>query len=285
MTQQGRWVRTLGHLALACGVYVSAGCQHLMTHEVDKPADPVRACLDAPPCCRDHVYVYLIHGTDPLDFANLTGLNAHLRELGYRKTYLGQLYHRNDVIRDVRHVQETDPDARFVLIGFSLGSNMARDVAHAVRPDGIQFDLLVYLGGNTLEDLPRDRPENASKLVNILAQGWIWNGTTFPDAENIHLPDVYHFGSPMHPYTRAMLARELAVVATRVPVMITGGSLPGGPLFDEPTPRPVTPTAATTPDEWDFLRPAGLFRTPESTTTRVPATAARLAAGSEQVSR
>lgn len=262
MGQQGRWPGLLS-LALASMLGGGSGCGHLGPHVVEKPPEAALTCQELPPCCRDHVHIFIIHGTDPLDFANLTGLIGHLRDLGFRKTYLGQLYHRGDVTREVQRLHADDPEARFVLIGFSLGANMVRDVANAVQPNGVHIDLLVYLGGNTLEDVPRDRPENTGRIINILAQGCIWNGTTLPHADNIHLPDVYHFGSPTHPHTRRLLGEELALVAARVPIIVPAGQLPGGRLFDEPTPRPLpaaAPTAAR--DEWDFLKPAGFLSAP-----------------------
>ena len=88
----------------------------------------------------------------------------------------------------------------------------------------------------------------------MLAQGSIWNGSTLEDAENTHLPDVHHFGSPTHPYTLEMLARELSLVAATVPVVeLLPRPLPGGE--EPPTPRPVPPQARRTTGEWDFLRP------------------------------
>ena len=281
MQQQGRWPRLLGRLALAAGLWTGAGCHHLLHHEVEQPPHVVLRCQDLHPCCRDHVHIFIIHGTDPLDFANLNGLNAYLRDLGFRKTYLGQLYHRNDVTREVRRVHAADPEARFVLIGFSLGANMVRDVTQTVKPDGVHIDLLVYLGGNTLEDGPRDRPENCGRLINILAKGCIWNGTTFADGENIHLPDVFHFGSPMHPHTRELLAAELAEVGARVPILVPAGQMPGGPLFEEPTPAPraVPAAAPAARDEWDFLKPAAQLQPPEVSTEFMGAARARSAAG------
>lgn len=264
MGQQGRWPGLLA-VALTAALFGVSGCGHIGPHVVEKPPHGALTCQELPPCCRDHVHIFLIHGTDPLDIANLTGLNAHLRDLGFRKTYLGQLYHRGEITREVRRLHQEDQEARFVLIGFSLGANMVRDVANAVQADGVHIDLLVYLGGNTLQDVPRDRPENTGRIVNILAQGCIWNGTTFPNAENIHLPDVYHFGSPMHPHTRRLLAEELAVVASHVSIIVPAGQLPGGRLFDEPTPRPLpTPAPAAARDEWDFLKPAGFLQAPGS---------------------
>src|SRR5262249_46603769 len=142
-----------------------------------------------------------------------------MHHLGFNKTYYGQLYHTCYFRKQVRRIHEEDPEARFVLIGFSFGANMVRTVAQDVKEDGIDIDLLLYLGGNTLENKPRYRPENALRLVNILAHGYIWNGTQFDDGENLNVEDVWHFGSPTHPRTLEVLTRDLFEIACSVPII------------------------------------------------------------------
>src|SRR5439155_11479436 len=115
------------------------------------------------------VHVFLIHGMDPLDFANLSGVRDYIQSLGFIKTHYGQLYHLWEFKKELRRVHEEDPEARFVLIGFSFGANMVRELANAVKQDGIVIDLLVYLGGNTLENTPPNRPDHVLHIVNILA--------------------------------------------------------------------------------------------------------------------
>jgi hypothetical protein len=213
-------------------------------------------CTTLPPCNRDHVYVFLIHGLDPFNFANLSGVRDYIQGLGFHKTYYGQLYHAAYFKKELHRIHDADPDAHFVLIGFSFGANMVRDLALEAKKDGFQIDLLVYLGGNTLDNTPHDRPDNVAMVVNVLATGCIWNGTTFDDAENINLPDVWHFGSPTHRVTLEVLARDLALVASRVGAT-TGPAEPSMPAASdtEPTPRPVMPQPAAKRDEWDFLKP------------------------------
>ena len=110
--------------------------------------------------------------------------------------------------------------------------------------------MLIYLGGNTLENSPKDQPENVGKIVNILASGLIWHGDALERAENIQLPDVWHFGSPSHEQTLNTLARELAEVASRVTVV----EYSSPPASDEPapTPRPIPKTDLGA--EWGFLK-------------------------------
>jgi hypothetical protein len=196
----------------------------------------------------------MVHGLDPFDYANLSGVRDYLHSLGFNQTYYGQLYHGGHFDREIRRLRREDPESRFVLIGFSLGANVVRDLAHEVNSEDIRIDLLVYLGGNTLEDIPEDRPENAEHIVNILACGCIWNGAWLEGAENIYEDDVFHFGSPTHTHTLEVLTREILHVAASVPV-IQQLDQPRAAFDEEPTPRPVNHDASAARDDWDFLKP------------------------------
>jgi hypothetical protein len=254
--RQGRW-RGLACWLLLLGLGGASGCMSCL-HPIGQPGpECVEPCKSMPKCARDHVYVFLIHGMDPLDYANLTGLRDYLHELGFNKTYYGQLYHTAYFDREIHHIAQEDRDAHFVLIGFSFGANMVCSLAQSMNRDGIPVDLLVYMGGNTLKNCPEDQPENACRILNILACGAIWNGDTLERAENIKVPDRWHFGSPSHPKTLEALAHELVVVAAHVPVVLPPApALPPEPE-QAPTPRPVQrqPQKAER-DEWDFLKPA-----------------------------
>jgi hypothetical protein len=282
MTPHGRWPRRLRGPLLALTLLGGSGCLSFC-HPVPPPTKEMGAESAAlPDGCRNHVYIFLIHGLDPLDAANIEGLNDYLHALGYIKTYYGQLYHLWYFQKELARIHHEDPEARFVLIGFSFGANMVREVAQEARAEQCVIDLLVYLGGNTLEDVPYDRPDNVLKIVNILAAGCIWNGTQFEEAENIHVTDVWHFGSPTHKKTLEVLRRELPVVAARVQFTAPGGEpFPRDESEIGPTPRPVQmPQAEARRDAWDFLKPEqGIDRSrrpprpiqDEGTVTIVPA--------------
>jgi hypothetical protein len=239
MLRHGR--RPLGlAAALAAALIAAPGCLSFL-HPVDPPAKELAApCAAFPACCRSHVYFVLVHGADPLDAADLEGLNDWVRSLGFTKTYFGQMYHAPYFEKEIRRIHREDPDARFVLMGFSLGANMVRDIAVAVKSDDITIDALIYCGGNSLGNAPSNRPENALAVFHILTQyGSDWMGVPLDGADNMRLADAYHFGSPTHLYTREVLARELGAAAERVPVEEDGPRPPDGPR-----------------GEWDFLKPA-----------------------------
>jgi hypothetical protein len=187
-------------------------------HPIAPPTPEALAPATAVPQeSRRHVHVFLVHGVDPLDLANLEGVRKYIQSLGYPQVYCGQAYEVPEFRTTIRRIHKEDPGGRFVLMGFSLGANRARDLANAAGEDHIPIDLLVYAGGNTLKNTPADQPANALRIANILASGCIWNGAHMDRADNISCADVWHFGSPSHPRTLAYLARELAVVAERVP--------------------------------------------------------------------
>ena len=173
------------------------------------------------------MYIFMVHGMDPLDLANLTGVRDYLHALGFRKTFLGQLYHTAGFDKEIHQLHKDDPQGRFVLIGYSFGANMVRSLANSPRADSIPIDLLVYISGNTLKNEPGDQPDNVRKIVNILARGSIWNGAEMDQAENLNLPNVFHFGFPTHPATLEVLRREMAVVAGRVQVFPPAACAPG----------------------------------------------------------
>jgi hypothetical protein len=251
---------------LLFALFAGPGCLGFV-HPIHQPAaELVDPCHTLPHCCRDHVYVFIIHGLDPVDLANLSGVNEYLHDLGFNKTYYGQLYHVWSFDKELHRIHHEDPDARFVLVGFSFGANMVRNLARSAKEEDIPIDLLVYLGGNTLKNIPRDRPENALRIVNILATGWIWNGDTLDGADNTDVPDVYHFGSPTHRYTLEMLARELAVVAGSVPV-VQPAEMPAARETGL-TPKPVSARKPEPRDEWDFLKPVDRLSFP---TVNLPA--------------
>ena len=278
MEQQGRWRRGLGASLLGAMLVASSGCL-CFVHPID-PACPELAepCRMLPKCARDHVYVLFVHGMDPVDCANLSGVRDYVNALGFQKTYYGQLYHVWQFERLVRDLHQKDCDARFVLVGFSFGANVVRDVALAAAEDGISIDLIVYLGGNTLKNRPQDQPENVKRIVNILAQGCIWNGDTLDRAENVQVKGRWHFGSPSHPFTLQVLAQDLAEIASSVPVPAL--SQPQMPLSDEPTPRPrkLESRKPAPRDEWDFLKPVSRLDEqprPEPTSVDAPRAAQR----------
>ncbi len=208
------WRSTVLRGLVSAALVSSTGCMSYL-HPIPPIApEVVSSCkTELSPCARSHVYVFFVHGLDPLDYANLSGVRDYVNELGFPKTYYGQLYHKSHFEKEIRTIHADDPEAHFVLVGFSMGAAVVRSMANSAKEEGIAIDLLVYLGGNTLGNKERDQPDNVARVVNILATGCIFNGAWMDRAENLNLTDVYHFGSPTHPETLALLTRELSAIA------------------------------------------------------------------------
>jgi hypothetical protein len=249
-------------LLFAACTLAASGCLGFL-HPVQPDATGaalMASCQELPNACREHVYIFMIHGLDPFDYANLSGVREYLHQLGFNKTYYSQVYGRSEMEPVLLQIHAEDAQARFVVIGFSMGATQARDLTHFAGDNGIHVDLLVYMGGNMLENVPADRPENTTQIINILAHGYIFNGAQFDGALNMAEEDVYHFGSPTHPKTLEVLTRELTELAASVPVLEHINLPATTALNDEPTPR-ATKTAQTAPaDEWDFLKPVSRVR-------------------------
>lgn len=272
------WRRALGSILLAglCGL--STGCVSTFNPVEPPIAEQLMSCQVIPPCCKDHVYIFFVNGLDPINATNLTGVRDYLHQLGYQKTYYGQLFHTRTYVDEIRRIHSSDPDARFVLLGFSFGANMVRNIANAVKDDPIQIDLLIYCGGNTLKNVPRDRPANAGRVINVLANGFIWNGDNLENAENIQVNGVWHFGSPAHPYTVQALTREITAVAATVPYRE-----PSWAAIPTAGPNVAETQVTSARDEWDFLKPAPRFGGYQSTESAKPAPPSKPTASSSHV--
>jgi hypothetical protein len=256
------WWRAGGFGLVVASLVGLSGCLGFL-HPVDASPDsePPEDCRQLPKCCRDHIYVFLMNGLDPFNYGNLTGLRDYLLVQGISRTYYGQLYHYWWFTSEIRRIARQDPDAHFVLVGFSLGANVVHEIAEVVKPDGIHIDLVVFLSGNhPIKDIPKERPENVGRVLNLLADGLMGNRGELDYAENVRLIDTLHFGAPTHPTTVQYLSRELGALAATVPVEPSGKTPSPLILSDEPTPRPVRNQISTSRDEWDFLKPAARGR-------------------------
>lgn len=162
-------------------------------------------CVDP----RSQVHVFVINGFDPFHYADVPGLADYIRGLGYEHVHYSELITAASLEEQIEQTKLRNPNARIVLIGYSFGANAARNLTHNLGEQGIPVDLLVYLNGNTLRNTPYDRPANAKRVVNVLAWGVLLDGAQLDNAENIEIPDAWHFNTPKHPVTLDLIQREL----------------------------------------------------------------------------
>ncbi len=250
-----RLLSRVGSCGLAFMLCMQAGCLQ-MFHPVDPlPPEEVRDLLQVPTACKNGVYVFFLQGIDPLDLSNLKGLHDYVRSLGYIKTYFGLPFHAFYFEKEILAIRKREPNARIVLVGFSYGAGLIRDLACGLGKHGIDVDLLVYIDGVEVDSRPLIRPKNVGKVVNILANNR-GDELFVCEAENVRYDDVYHFGTVTHPKTLRMLVRELGEVALRFPVVTDAPPVVPGVIVPTPQMLPA-PKPTTKRGEWDFLQPDG----------------------------
>ena len=81
--------------------------------------------------------------------------------------------------------------------------------------DDTQLDLLIYVAGDTLRNIPAARPVNATKVINVRAVGLVLlgggvvNGANIDQCENHDLGLVRHSCVPSNRQLLDLMAREL----------------------------------------------------------------------------
>jgi hypothetical protein len=179
----------------------------------------VKTCETAPSDGKEHVHTFIVNGLDPLQLANLNGMTGYLRNLGFPQTHYEPLLGYRSTMRQVREIHQNDPDAKIVLVGYSLGAQVVRRLANDLEKENINVDRLVYLGGDFIGNTQASRPSNVGKVVNIRGHGSLfsgrdlfWNGAEIDNAQNMKL-DSRHFVLPSRGQTMETLASTLASLA------------------------------------------------------------------------
>src|SRR5262249_7705316 len=92
---------------------------------------------------KEHVYIFGINGLNPMCLGNFNRMLNYFRKEGFTNTYFGQMYTYYWYANSIRDIRRRDPQAKIVLIGFSLGANSVKSVANDLAADGTKVDLLV----------------------------------------------------------------------------------------------------------------------------------------------
>jgi hypothetical protein len=211
---------------LALGCTLPLGCASTttmigkMVNPVSPPRPEVLAVSQAlPASARDHVHVFFINGFDPNHFCNFRGQYEYVQALGYRNVYFGQMWDSKRCLEQIRLIRGQDSAARVVIIGYSAGVYLARDMTNDLGSERTRVDVLVYLGGDVLTDSDKNRPANAERIVNVrgwgmvLLGGGLINGAELKGSENVYIDKVWHNGLPSDQRVLELLARELATQA------------------------------------------------------------------------
>lgn len=221
---RARYFRSLSALLLISG----GGCLRFV-NPVAPPEPACRAEAQAVPAAsRDHVHVLLLNGLDPLELGNMAGVADYVRRLGFSHTEYAQFFEIESYREEFRRVHAQDPDARLVIVGFSLGGFTGEWLSEQLAHDHVPVALLVLVDGKGLSPYPHEGPGKAAppEIVNVIAPSVFETTPKLDGAKNVPLAGVWHFGAPAHHVTLTTLAHELTAVAA-APVPPANDSRPG----------------------------------------------------------
>jgi hypothetical protein len=175
----------------------------------------------------------LVGGADILDDGGLRGLRDALNVAGFSQVYYGHPHHSGLFGREIRRIACEDAAARFVFVGFGLGSATAVNLAADGCRHGLNIDGLVLLD-------PIRAPANVSDIAGVPVHIVGSERWTPPDGwancEITKLPDDCHFSIAAAPQTVALLADLLRSAGGRVPQDAIPATIL--PMIDDPAPVP-----------------------------------------------
>lgn len=230
---------SLPRLLPACLPALLAGCVHL--HEPDPTA--WRPTDDVPHEMKSCVFVFLVEPLNPLEGQGLRGIDRHVREAGFCKTYLGRPAHLTYFAEKMRWLSGQCASPRFAVIASGSAANEARRLAGEASREGLPVDLVVYVepGGGPDGWVEVEAP----KTFTVRAADY-----TGPDGKPVSKGAV-----STHPEVLALLDRELTRVGLAVPPPARK-PVPAVVLVEPmPPPRETPPRPRPLPEEWKFLCP------------------------------
>jgi pimeloyl-ACP methyl ester carboxylesterase len=247
----------LGTFVLAALTFSGPGCMALNPKPIPLAPECTAACGDVPCQCRGKVYVFLISGFDPFDLDRVGDFRAALIRSGFAKVYNGQFYHDRFFAQEMQRLTAEEPDARFVVVGFSLGADIATSLAEYVSKQGIPISLLASVDPYWWSSAPGKTPANVQQVMSIHGEPLLFANRT-PAGAEVQIPETFPTNITANPLTVETLARSLATIAGTLPAPHPSSAEPQ--LAEEgSTPRPVT-RDNNPRDAWDFLKPIASLR-------------------------
>lgn len=166
-------------------------------------------------CPPGRIHVFMINGLDPLFLGGMHELCDLVRASGFSNTECHRFSQSFGLTQQILAIRETEPSARFAVIGFSGGSHRARTIVNQLGDRGVEVNLLAYIGGDFICNTPKSRPWNARHVLNVTARGFLFSGgdlfrntEQIDGAVNCHL-DVMHLQAPRDPRMRSLLIDQL----------------------------------------------------------------------------
>jgi len=196
-------------------------------------------------------------GFDPLDFDHVSDFRRALIRQGFTKVYNGQCYHDTFFASEMCRIARAEPDAQFVIVGFSLGADYAVSLAESVANHGIPIALLVSVDPCWWSSAPTKKPSNVQQVMNIHGEPLLF-AARVPAGMDVQIPDSFPTNITAHPLAVESVALALANIAGTMP---RPQPTPLPELTDDlPTPHPTTIRTNKARDAWDFLKPVANLR-------------------------
>lgn len=196
-----------------------SGCLSCMHPAKVTSDDPCESCQTMPDDCHDHVHIFLVHGVNPHDCANLKGVRDHLTGLGYKNVYLGPWWNACAFKDKIAEIDRCDPEARFAVIGSCEGACVAQKLCERSTEETVPVHMLIFLDGCGIREFRCKPSRKQPVIVNIIAPGLLYTTPMLQDADNITLCGAWRYGAAMHPATLDRLEYELAELAESVTLL------------------------------------------------------------------
>ncbi len=209
------WWRPAAWCVLALGTLSSGGC--LSAFSPLNPPTPEQSgpCQALPECCRERVHIFMINGLTILPHVcgSMNGVADYVEQMGFCKPRVACHYWRWCFQNEIRKIHAEDPDARFVLVGYSIGGSVVYSMAQTLEADGIFIDEIIYIDAHSFIHDFNHRPANVGKVASLNSTGWFLPGKCHAGEDCVTINTVFHLAIPRKDETLQALARELNDVA------------------------------------------------------------------------
>jgi hypothetical protein len=168
-----------------------------------------------PDGCQDHIYIYMINGLTILPHmcGSMKKVAPSVEELGFCRTKVACHYWRWSYQNEIRRIHQEDPQAHFVLVGYSVGGGVVHAMAQNLAKDGIFIDLMIYIDAHCITGDLEDRPPNVGKIVGINSTAWTLAGQCHCGEECHTVHTLFHLAAPKQQETLDILGCELLKLA------------------------------------------------------------------------
>jgi len=195
------------------------------------PSDLRERCEALPAGCRERLHIYMINGFTILPHmcGSMNAMAPYVEDLGFGKPKIACHYWRWSYQNDIRRIHSMDPQARFVLVGYSMGASVVYSMAQSLEKDGVFIDLIVLIDGHSLIHDFKETPSNVGRVVSINATAWALAGKCRPGQTCYTVDSFFHLAAPRRPEALRFLGMELIETAAAA----HGAALPSADLTRE----------------------------------------------------